>query len=212
MAKTEPFEKYTSDYENWFEKNAFVYAAELEAVRRLMPKSGEALEVGVGSGRFAAPLGIGYGIEPSEKMAALARQRGIDVSYGLAENLPFPDRRFDVVLMVTTICFVDDIARSFREAFRVLKSGGVFIVGYVDRESSLGKKYLEHKEESLFYRVATFYSTDEVIRGLEKAGFDDFEFTQTIFHELSATQDNEPVRRGYGTGSFVAVRGIRSQP
>lgn len=74
-------------------KNAEAYRAELELIRGLLPAYPRAkgLEVGVGSGKFAAPLGIRTGVEPSAQMAAKAEQLGIRVVLGVAENLPFPD-------------------------------------------------------------------------------------------------------------------------
>lgn len=141
-----------------------MYDAELEAVRQLVPAPGaEGMEVGVGSGKFAAPLGIKIGVEPSEKMATKARKQGITVYPGVAEDLPFSDGRFDFVLTVTTICFVDDVIKSFREAFRVLRPGGSIIVGFVDRESKLGRQYADRRDWSKFYREATFFSTREVL-------------------------------------------------
>ncbi|MFB6273740.1 MAG: class I SAM-dependent methyltransferase [Salinibacter sp.] len=53
-----------------------------------------------------------------------ARRRGIDVREGVAEDRPYDVNRFDVVLLVTTICFVDDVEQSLAEAYRVLAPGG----------------------------------------------------------------------------------------
>mgnify|MGYP006304620659 FL=1 len=111
MPRTEPFEKHPDKYEDWFEKNNAVYQSELQALKTLLPKGKKVVEIGVGSGRFAAPLNIRTGIEPSEQMRKLARKRGIDAREGLAENLPFDDSQFDFALMVTTICFLDDIEK-----------------------------------------------------------------------------------------------------
>jgi ubiquinone/menaquinone biosynthesis C-methylase UbiE len=108
MSKKEPFEKYALEYEAWFENKRFVYESELMAIKRQLPKMGEGVEIGVGSGRFAAPLGIRFGVDPSSKMRMLARSKGITVIDGVAEKLPFADCRFSFVLMVTTICFLDD--------------------------------------------------------------------------------------------------------
>ncbi len=55
MPKVEPFETYAIQYEAWFEKNKFAYESELEAVRRLTPKQGTGVEIGMGTG--SAPYG-----------------------------------------------------------------------------------------------------------------------------------------------------------
>ncbi len=208
MPKIKSFERHTNQYENWFENNRFAYESELQAVKALIPENGTGIEIGVGTGRFAEPLGIKTGIEPSRAMGKIARQRGIEVFNGVAEALPFDDDQFDFALMVTTICFLDDIELSFKEAHRVLKTGGAFVVGFVDRNSSIGIIYEKHKNENVFYKNATFFSIDEIISYLEKAGFKNLSFTQTIFRNLDETSDVEPVRKGYGEGSFVVVRGF----
>ena len=73
MARTEPFEKYTEQYEDWFIKNRFVYQSEIKAIREQLPKTKKGIEIGVGTGQFGAPLGIKIGIEPSRKMGKIAR-------------------------------------------------------------------------------------------------------------------------------------------
>ncbi|MBN1550135.1 class I SAM-dependent methyltransferase [bacterium] len=206
MPKIEPFETYSNEYDTWFENHRDFYSAELEAIRRLIPSAGlEGMEIGVGSGRFAVPLGIMTGVEPSEKMAQKARQKGIDVHSGVAEALPFPDKRFDFVLMVTTICFVDDIEKSLSEAFRVLKTEGFIIVGFVDRESDLGRQYSEERDDSRFYKNATFFSVPEVLMYLKKSGFVITDVLQTLIpEELPQT-----IQSGFGRGAFVAIKGIK---
>ncbi len=211
MARTEPFERHTAHYDDWFERNRFVYAAELRAVRSLMPEGKRGLEIGVGTGRFAAPLGVDLGIEPSASMGALARGRGIRLVAAVAEHLPFRDSSFGLVLMVTTVCFLDDIDRAFREAFRVMSDGGSLLVGFVDRNSTLGRVYLEHQHENVFYRDATFYSVEEVLASMVAAGFHSFEFSQTVFNDLSRITENEVVEPGYGRGSFVVARGEKGE-
>ncbi|MBN2323589.1 MAG: methyltransferase domain-containing protein [Spirochaetes bacterium] len=205
MPRTKPFDDYYNHYEEWFEDNRFAWLSELDAVRYFIPESGRGMEIGVGSGRFAAHLGIGVGVEPSEAMRKLARVRGIDVYDAVAESLPFGDGTFDFALMVTTICFVDDVRTSFTEARRVLKKGGRFIVGFVDRNSDLGRTYEIHKEENVFYRDATFYSTDDVIALLDECGFEKPQAVQTIFGDFRMLTRIEPFTKGYGRGGFVVV-------
>ena len=57
MANIEPFEKHAEQYEAWFERNRFAYESELHGVKMIMPESINGIEIGAGSGRFAAPLG-----------------------------------------------------------------------------------------------------------------------------------------------------------
>jgi len=209
MARIEPFEKHPLQYEQWFDRHKFVYESELQAIRKLLPQHGNGLEIGIGSGRFAAPLGIKLGLEPSSKMMGIAQARGIEVIGGVGESLPFRDAQFDFATMVTTICFLDDVEVAFNEAYRILKPGGCLIIGFIDKDSSIGQLYQQHKNENVFYRVATFYSVDEVVSHLKKAGFKVFNFAQTIFHNLAEIKGIELVREGCGEGSFVVVRAAK---
>ncbi|MBN1851240.1 MAG: methyltransferase domain-containing protein [Pirellulales bacterium] len=210
MPKVGPFEEHAARYEAWFERNRFAYQSELRAVKSLLPPRGIGIEIGVGTGRFAAPLGLRIGIEPSTAMAMIARQRGIQVVQAVAEALPFMDETFDFVLMVTTLCFLDDVGISFREVHRVLKRGGFFLVGLIDRESPLGRMYQEHQSESPFYAEAQFYSVQEVVSFMKNSHFEEFKFAQTIFRDLSSLHSPEIVRQGYGEGSFVVLRARKS--
>jgi len=204
--KVEPFERYAGQYENWFEQFKMVYQSEVEALHSVKPTRGTGIEIGVGSGRFAAPLDIRYGLDPSKSMLDIAQQRGIDVQLGVAERLPYRNRCIDFVVMVTTLCFLGDVRKAFREAHRILTPSGDFILGYIDKRSPIGKQYLEIQSQDVFYRVASFYSTEEVLTYLKNTGFSDFVFAQTLFHPLDEINEIEPVKSGYGEGSFVAIR------
>lgn len=205
MPKTEPFEKHPYLYEKWFKRHRWAYESEINAVKEHLPKKGKAVEIGAGSGRFAKPLGIKTGVEPSEEMARIARQKGIDVIKGIAEDLPLKDGAFDYALMTTTICFVDDVDKAFEEVRRILKPEGRFIVGFIDRDSPIGKVYQKHKNESIFYRAATFFSTEEVLQRLKKAGFVNPRITQTLFNPLKEIKSVEPAKDGHGEGSFIVI-------
>ena len=88
-------------YEEWFVKNNNIVKSEIEAIKQLLPKSSEGIEIGVGTGIFASALGIKTGVEPSEKMRNKAIERGINTINAYAENLPISDKMYDFVLMVT---------------------------------------------------------------------------------------------------------------
>lgn len=87
--RTAPFVRHHRRYDEWFERHRAAYLSELLAARALLPWSGRGLEIGVGTGRFAAPLGVAFGLDPAAEMLGYARERGIGVVRAVAEALPF---------------------------------------------------------------------------------------------------------------------------
>lgn len=141
-------------YELWFKENDKLYMSELDAIRRVLPKSGQGVEIGSGSGLFAFPLGIKSGIEPSPQMRKKARERGIETLEGVAESLPVPDAAYDFALMVTADCFLRDIRLAFLEIRRILKKEGFLIIAFLDRAAPLGQAYEQKKQQSIYYKNA----------------------------------------------------------
>ncbi len=206
MSKNKIFDAHSTAYEEWFVANKYVYQSELLAVKALMPENAVGVEIGVGSGLFAEPLGICEGCDPSAEMRMKAIARGINAIDGVAENLPYQDELFDFALMVTSVCFVDDVKKSFEEAYRVLKSKGFLLVAFVDKDSEIGKLYLRHKEKSVFYKDAEFYSTHELSQFLKEANFQISDIVQTVFGEIPQIDSVQEVKSGFGQGSFVVIK------
>jgi len=166
------FEEFAEEYDRWFEEHRAEYHAELTRVRHLLPcPDPRAIEVGVGSGRFATPLGIKLGLEPSLALARMARRRGIEVIRGRGESIPIRDGACSLVLMVTVICFLDDPVTVFLEVSRILAPQGTFVIGFIEREGGIARKYLHEEGKHRFLSRARFYSSDEVQDLLERTGF-----------------------------------------
>lgn len=202
---TSPYDDRSRQYDAWFEAYPLVHEAELRAVRSLLPAAGRGLEVGVGSGRFAGPLGVGLGIDVSLPMLAMAKGRGLAVAAARAEALPLRSGSLDYLLMVTVLCFVDDVRLALGEARRVLRGQGRLVVAILDRQSPLGRVYAAQRQGNDFYREARFLSVDELLVLLRQAGFSDFAACQTIHGELRAVTAQEPVRPGWGEGIFAVL-------
>ena len=78
-------------------------------------------------------MNLGYhcsGIEPSEQAVQIARRRGLDVYQGTADSLPFPDKKFDLVVFgfCLYLCDREDLFRIAAEADRVLMNPGWLII------------------------------------------------------------------------------------
>jgi SAM-dependent methyltransferase len=92
------------------------------------------LDVATGSGntaisaarRFCKATGIDYVPDLIEQARERAAAEGLDVAFevGDAENLPYPDASFDVVLSTLGVMFTPDQHKAARELLRVCKPGG----------------------------------------------------------------------------------------
>ena len=105
--------------------------------RALRPRPGaRILDAGCGTGLDVATLaslvkpgGAVHGMDLSERMVALARERygntpGVSFSAGSVSNIPFPDAHFDATFAMRTLQYLDDALPAVREMARVTKPGG----------------------------------------------------------------------------------------
>lgn len=196
------FDNSAKAYDKWFSENPLIFKSEVLALKQFLPKKGLGLEVGVGTGRFAKKLGVKMGVEPSPNMAKLAHKRGIKVIEGLAESLPFTGNKFDFVLFVTTLCFVKYPLKALKEAHRVLKPGGILIVGIIDKDTPLGKKY--EKSKSPFYQFAHFIRGTQLEKWLRRLKFEEIKSCQTLIKKPKNLEIPTP---GHGKGGFAVFSG-----
>lgn len=92
------------------------------------------LELGCGTGlilaRIAEVAKEAVGVDLSEKMAAHATKRGIDVRVGSVCDLPFESERFDLTCSFKVLAHVPDIHAALREAARVTRPGGHLLLEF----------------------------------------------------------------------------------
>ena len=210
MKGSEVFDAHSERYECWFAQYPAAYRSELRAMKSLLKRPGLGLEIGVGTGQFAAPLNVPFGIDPAPNMLRYAMERGTNVVCAVGESLPFGGGVFDSVTLVTTLGFVGDPGAVLAEAHRVLKPEGVVVIGFIDRSSALGQQYQGRKHDSIFYRQARFFCADDIEGLLTAAGFGEHAWVQTLTKPLAEITEVEAERPGHGDGVFVAVRAERS--
>ncbi|MFA4825633.1 MAG: methyltransferase domain-containing protein [Methanoregula sp.] len=165
------FDRFADDYDEWFDANKDIYAAQTGSLRRYIPGTDNGLEIGVGSGRFACRLGIRHGLDPSLRLLAMARERGVETVLGKGEFLPYRSGTFSCILMMTVICFLDDVARSFREACRVIRPGGTLIVAFLEKDGEVALRERAREPAGRFLHYAEFLTAEQVMAALTYAGF-----------------------------------------
>lgn len=135
-----------SEGDAWFVRNQQGIASKklpdddillLEIVDFLPDKAGKikVLEIGCGDGTRLAWLKNNmnadcYGIEPSAQAVTDACTKGINVQQGTADDLPFENQSFDIVIFgfCLYLCDRDDLFCIASEAARVLRSSGWLMI------------------------------------------------------------------------------------
>lgn len=99
------------------------------------------LDVGCGGGinikRMAQDAKKVYGIDYSIESVNLSKEVNeklinegkVEIMKGNVKDLPFEDNTFDIVTAFETVYFWPDIEKCFGEVKRVLKPGGIFLIG-----------------------------------------------------------------------------------
>jgi SAM-dependent methyltransferase len=146
-----------SEYQRWeqrFGTPEYAFGKEpnyfLKSCKPLLPKSGKALAVADGEGRNGvwlaeqglAVLSIDFSPSAQRKAKALARERGVDVAFELADvhAWAYPEAAFDVVAEIfTQFSTPPERARKWAGMRKALKPGGLLIVqGYTPKQLQYG--------------------------------------------------------------------------
>lgn len=118
-----------------------------------------ALDVGCGEGRFCRLLareGVeATGIDPTEALIDAARRRDPQGRYlvGRAEDLPFPDRAFDLVVSYLSLVDIEDLAAAAAEMARVLVPGGKLLIANLASHNSAGRWLKDDRGEAVGYLI-----------------------------------------------------------
>ena len=174
-----------------------------DPVSRANLQSGETvLDLGCGGGvdaiiasRLVGEAGHVYGLDMTPEMLELARENAEvanagNITYieGRIEDIPLPDGSVDVVLSNCVINFSEDRGAVLREALRVLRPGGRFVVSDI---VEFGPVPPDARADLCAIAGTTngMLSTDCYLRLLEETGFADAViepktvYTREVLHE-----------------------------
>jgi ubiquinone/menaquinone biosynthesis C-methylase UbiE len=180
----------TDRVRGFYERTASRYNRQIRLAERILfgdgrqwvcsQASGDVLELAIGTGRnlrYYRPDVRLTGIELSPAMLALARQeaaalrRDTDLREGDAQALEFTDQRFDTVTCTLALCTIPDDRAAIREAYRVLRPGGRFILLEHVRSPPRSVRTGQRLLEPLFLRFEHEHLTRDPIDHLRAEGF-----------------------------------------
>ena len=151
--------------------------------------SGAGLDVLL-SAKRVGPGGHAYGVDMTDEMLALANAnrakaeiRNATFLRGTIENVPLPDASVDVVISNCVINLAEDKRAVIKEAFRVLRPGGVFAVADMVELDPLDER-LKKQLDSWAGCISGTIPVDQYRAALLEAGFTEPDFnihaTQSI--------------------------------
>jgi arsenite methyltransferase len=166
--------------------------------------SGAGLDVLL-SARRVSPGGHAYGVDMTDEMLALAnanRERsGVSNATflkGTIENVPLPDNSVDVVISNCVINLAEDKGAVIKEAFRVLRHGGLFAVADMVELEPLDAS-TKQQLDSWAGCISGTIPIDEYRAVLREAGFADPDFN------VHATQSMPGVEGKVGS-AYIRAR------
>ncbi len=185
---SETFDKYRS-YNDDEMKKIIQFAEIIEGMK--------ILDLGCGTGNVAVQLmkllNVDIvGVDISEEMLKIAREKSIEVLYTDIDNdpLPFPNASFNVVIGTYIIHQIHNLEHLLSESYRVLRNGSVVFLtsSHVQIEN-------QHPVVNRFFPSfvsidkARFPSIEKIEKSLNLAGFTNIEQAEIHIEDIPIDQD-----------------------
>ncbi|KAB5529017.1 S-adenosyl-L-methionine-dependent methyltransferase [Coniochaeta sp. 2T2.1] len=142
-----------------------------------------------------------------ERGQALTKAEKLDHLIGFVEgdfmHLPFDNNTFDAAYSFEALCYSPDPAVAYKEAYRVLKPGGLFAFHDFAMTDKYNDRNPEHRKIKNWIEygngIMSMPHVQNMRDGLKEAGFG-----STIFHEEDMSKRSAPAPWYFGpSGNFV---------
>jgi ubiquinone/menaquinone biosynthesis C-methylase UbiE len=161
------FERAASRYEAWYatprgQHADYAERALLAWLLASLPQARSVLEVGCGTGHFAAWLAsqgwrvVGLDRSPAMLAEMCRHFPNIPAVLGDAHRLPVRESAIDIVLFVTTLEFLEEPAEALAEAVRVARQGVVVIALNPWSVGGLSRRWGSQARQSLLSRARDY--------------------------------------------------------
>lgn len=138
---------------------------------RLVPRKGNALDIGALSGQFCGILQSrgfdAFGLEMYAGGAAVARNRGLKVFVGaFPVQIPkeISDNKYSLVSILETIYYFENLDIGLRKVHEILEPGGLLLI----KCHQAGSSYYRNSKNSLFKRFGDYVQWIPTVESLKK--------------------------------------------
>ncbi|MBI5075460.1 MAG: class I SAM-dependent methyltransferase [Nitrospirae bacterium] len=156
----------------WFQvRRKWIY----DRISKVIPPPAKILEVGCGTGNVSSFLAHkGYDVTGCEyyEEALVLGWPGFTKVRGDASSLPFQDGSFDIVGLFDVIEHIEDDTAPLKEAFRVLRQGGIAVVtvpardelwSFVDKRAFHKRRYTKERLAGALHNADFVLNSNEYI-------------------------------------------------
>ncbi|MFZ3077732.1 MAG: methyltransferase domain-containing protein [Candidatus Aenigmatarchaeota archaeon] len=177
---------YDKDIHNDYDKYRKASQITIDKILDIIGKNKKVLSLGCGTGSYEAVLSNYLnveGIDLSKEMAAKAIEKGVNAKTGDMRSLEYEDNTFDAVYAIQSFHHVaesfnlsgaeryDERLKVIKEAFRVLKKGGVLVIIQSDPEQNKAVWFWKYFSKALEKKLVIQSKIEEIKNMMETTGF-----------------------------------------
>lgn len=126
---------------------------------------------------------LDYSSRQLEVERMVSRREGYSIEIiraDMTNPLPFPDETFDLIFHPVSNCYVEEVKPIFRECFRILKHGGIFLAGLDN-----GVNFWVEEDEKTIVNTMPFNPLKNKAQRLQLEAQDDgMEFSHTVEEQI----------------------------
>jgi ubiquinone/menaquinone biosynthesis C-methylase UbiE len=203
----------------------------IEVSKRIDPSSVQiALELACGTGRVTRHLRNAISSDArliasdiSLDMLAVAKEKlqsaNIDWQIIDAQDLPYDDNSIDVVVCCFGYMLVPDRLKAYKEAYRVLKKGGMLLIATWDKLEhnaasyvyrTVAKKYLEEPLPAAWNLPFSMNDDQEIKKDLQLAGFSEIVIEKV--EKIAVSPTAKDAANGLARGGLIYNEIMKRNP
>lgn len=184
------FEAIADDYDQYRKPRPIIISHIVSTIKTHSLESGNILDLGCGTGRYAAEIGrvfdkIIYGVDSSDAMLLNANNKGnIQASKcDCNEMLNLSDTSFSFAYCVNFIHYIKHLDGFFSSVHKALRNNGVVYIATHSEEDIFRQTLGYYFPDSINVELSMIHSVEDITRSLSESGFSSIE-VETISRKI----------------------------